>query len=1104
MATPNPDDLLRTTDHVPTRSRETPPGALTTDARSFPVSSVTATFQKKPAESCDGSALHRSEPPASIPGYEIESVLGRGGMGVVYKARHLNLKRTVALKMVLAGGHAGPRELARFRIEAEAVARLQHPNIVQIHEVGEADGHPFCALEFVEGGNLATKLGRKPMPARDAARLVESLARAMQLAHSRNVVHRDLKPANILLTADGTPKITDFGLARQLDSDSGETQAGAVVGTPSYMAPEQASGQTHEAGPAADVYALGAILYDCLAGRPAFKGKTVVETLDQVRTREPAPPSRHQAGVPLDLDTICLKCLRKEPEQRYASAAELADELVRYQQGKPIQARPVGRIERSFKWVKRNPVVTALAAAVVLALAAGATVSTLKYLDAEQQKGIAEGKEKTANEEAAKAERAADYLVGIFELADANGRRGTMTARQILDDAEKNIPQEFQDQPELRDQLLQKIGAVYDKITAGAPLAMILEASGAVQLHSTRNPNQRATPQALLYTGDRLTLAADAQVRLIVLSDWHKERLRPGAEATIRRKGCEPADAVAERDRDPLMTFVRLPRGTFYMGWGSKPDNKAMITKGDKTEIREDFEIAVHDVTQGQWEAVMGGNPSHFSRFGPGRHDVQNISDEELKLLPVECVCWTDAQTFIRKLNQLEHGRGYLYRLPTQAEWEYACRGGASSEEECSYHFYVDKPTNDLSSDRANINGEVPFGDAPSGASTERTTRVGAYPPNKLGLCDMHGNVFQWCSDLVPYSPDRMARGGCWGLGGPYCQAGYGLRFSPSDRSNIFGFRLVRVPVPEGPPFGLWWLSTSRLSAEAIRQYQDGLHRISMNFTRHMELGDALVKRNDPEGAVREFREALRIDPDNAGAHRSLAHVLEAKDIDGAVREYREALRIDPNDALLHVILGNILRDKKDVPAAVHEYAEAQRIDPRSDLAHWCMGNILYDDKNDIEGAVREYTEVVRLNPGHVSANNRLAWLSATAADPALRDPKKALACARKAVELEPKNGEFRNTLGAAYYCNGEWREAVSELDQTLKLRPDGFNGTSYFFLAMAHWQLGEKDQARAWYEKGVQQAEKNAPNDSATLQRVRAEAASVIGVEASGPKDKN
>lgn len=205
-----------------------------------------------------------------VPGYEIECEQGRGGMGIVYKARDLSLNRTVAIKMMLNGSHAGLHEKARFRDEAEAVARLQHPNIVQIYEVGEADGHPYCALEYVEGSTLAKKLDGKPMPSREAAILIETLARAMFLAHGRNIVHRDLKPANILLSADGTPKISDFGLARRMDRDNGDTLAGVLVGTPSYMAPCQASGHAHEAGPAADIYSLGAILYDCLTGRPPF------------------------------------------------------------------------------------------------------------------------------------------------------------------------------------------------------------------------------------------------------------------------------------------------------------------------------------------------------------------------------------------------------------------------------------------------------------------------------------------------------------------------------------------------------------------------------------------------------------------------------------------------------------------------------------------------------------------------------------------------------------------------------------------------------------------------------------------------------------------
>ncbi|MGO9917349.1 MAG: WD40 repeat domain-containing serine/threonine-protein kinase, partial [Isosphaeraceae bacterium] len=340
---------------------------------------------------------------------------------------------------VLAGGHAGPRELARFRIEAEAVARLQHPNIVQIHEVGEAGGRPYCALEFVEGGNLAGKIDGKPMPAREAARLVEALARAMQLAHSRNAVHRDLKPANILLTADGTPKITDFGLARQLDSDSGETQAGAVMGTPSYIAPEQASGHAHEARPAADIYALGAILYACLAGRPPFQGTTVVETLDQVRTQEPVAPSRWQASVPLDLETICLKCLRKEPEKRYASTAELADDLVRYQEGEPIRARPVGHLERGVKWVKRNPGVAGAALAVVLALLIGIGLSTWQAARARAAELRADVRRQEAEREKERADLSQQQSRRLLYASDMNLAQQSLKlnnlgrARRLLD-----------------------------------------------------------------------------------------------------------------------------------------------------------------------------------------------------------------------------------------------------------------------------------------------------------------------------------------------------------------------------------------------------------------------------------------------------------------------------------------------------------------------------------------------------------------------------------------------------------------------------------------------------------------------------------------------
>ncbi len=327
-------------------------------------------------------------PAPALPGYEILGVLGRGGMGVVYQARQVKLDRLVAVKMILAGGHAGAEEVARFRSEAQAVARLRHPNVVQIHEVGEADGHPFFALEFVEAGTLAGRIREAPLPARAAAQLVETLARAMHHAHGQGIVHRDLKPSNVLLAADGTPKITDFGLAKHIDADAGRTPTGAILGTPGYMAPEQAAGKTQELGPAVDTYALGAILYELVTGRPPFRAETPLDTVLLVLHEEPVAPRFLQPKLPHDLETICLKCLEKEPARRYATAEALADDLRRFLDQEPIRARPTSRLERLGKWARRKPAAAALAGVSLLAaLAVLASVALYARYEA-QQAGI--------------------------------------------------------------------------------------------------------------------------------------------------------------------------------------------------------------------------------------------------------------------------------------------------------------------------------------------------------------------------------------------------------------------------------------------------------------------------------------------------------------------------------------------------------------------------------------------------------------------------------------------------------------------------------------------------------------------------------------------
>jgi WD40 repeat protein len=366
--------------------------------------------------------------PALVPGYDLLEELGRGGMGVVYRARQVGLGRVVALKMILGGGHAGSAERARFQTEAEAAARLQHANIVQVFEVGQTEAGPFLALEFVPGGSLAQRLAAGPLPSRHAAVLIDLLARAVQHAHERGIVHRDLKPANVLLAsgavsapqesappgADATglacPKITDFGLARRLDVESGQTVTGAVMGTPCYMAPEQASGHARAAGPLADVYALGAILYECLTGRPPFVGPTAYATLEQVCTQEPVPPARLQPAVPRDLETVCLKCLDKVPTRRYGSAADLADDLKRFLDGEPIVARPVGPLERAVKWARRRPAIAGLLALVLAVTLAGLGLVLWQWQRAESARHdalAAAGAEAHAKDEALTALREA-------------------------------------------------------------------------------------------------------------------------------------------------------------------------------------------------------------------------------------------------------------------------------------------------------------------------------------------------------------------------------------------------------------------------------------------------------------------------------------------------------------------------------------------------------------------------------------------------------------------------------------------------------------------------------------------------------------------------
>jgi WD40 repeat protein len=443
--------MADSTDPVPDQPRPAPARegeatSLHLPAPAGPLSEEGTTVyhrRPRPATETAGPAAEPAQADLSSFGdYEALHPLARGGMGLVYRARHKQLRRSVALKMILAGRLASDEDVERFHREAQAAAQLDHPGIVPIYEVGTHQGQHFYAMGLVEGGSLEALVREGPLPPRRAAALVEQVAEALDYAHGKGIVHRDLKPGNVLLDQDGRPRVTDFGLARQVLADSRLTVSGQVLGTPSYMPPEQAAGRA-DVGPAADVYALGALLYCLLTGRPPFQAATPVETLRQVLDHDPVAPRQLNAAVDRDLETVCLKCLQKEPARRYPSARALAEDLGRFRRGEPIHARPVGRLERLGRWCRRYPAVAALLAALFAVLTVGLALVSWQWGEAVAQRHRAE--EKTADEARArvKAQRAAASLLlerGLALCQQAEYDRGALWMVRGLELAPDEAP----------------------------------------------------------------------------------------------------------------------------------------------------------------------------------------------------------------------------------------------------------------------------------------------------------------------------------------------------------------------------------------------------------------------------------------------------------------------------------------------------------------------------------------------------------------------------------------------------------------------------------------------------------------------------------------
>ncbi|MFO0957028.1 MAG: tetratricopeptide repeat protein [Isosphaeraceae bacterium] len=408
----------------------------------------------------DEVRAHSPKETVIIGDYEVLGMLGMGGMGIVHSARQISLDRPVALKMIRQGVAIGEHELRRFRNEAMAVAQLDHPGIVPIYEVGECEGRPFFSMKRVDGGSLNQRLDPYIREPRAAASLMVAIAEAVHHAHVRGILHRDLKPSNILIEKDGRPIVTDFGLAKRIEGDAEQTQHGAILGTPEYMSPEQASGDPASVTTASDVYGLGAVLYATLVGKAPFRESTILETLEAVRSRTPVPPRKRNPGVPRDLETICLKCLEKKPKLRYPTAQALADDLRNWLEGRPISARPAGRAERLAMWCRRNPAVAGLAAALAVAVVGGSAGIVSNGLEVRRQRDLLVVSDRE-REEQLRISLAINDLVtnGLLNFAYPTNR--DLTVVELLDRIAPTIEETYRGQPELEGPVRQVIGDAY-------------------------------------------------------------------------------------------------------------------------------------------------------------------------------------------------------------------------------------------------------------------------------------------------------------------------------------------------------------------------------------------------------------------------------------------------------------------------------------------------------------------------------------------------------------------------------------------------------------------------------------------------------------------
>ncbi len=982
-------------------------------------------FPSDKLDASDGRSETNGYPP-QVDGYDIVGRLGRGGMGIVYRARQHGLDRLVALKMLRGGGHADPESLARFRIEVRAVARLRHPNVVQVFDVGESGGLPFVSLELLEGGSLEARNGGNPQPEDGSATLVATLARAIASAHDLGIVHRDLKPANVLFSRDGVPKITDFGLAKRLDEDDGQTQSGQVMGSPSFMAPEQARGEARDVGPGADIYSLGAILYEMLTGRPPFKGGSPLETLNQVIRIDPVAPSKLRPGLSRDLETICLKCLGKERSQRYLTANALADDLDRFLEGLPIEARRVRAVERAWKWSKREPAAASLALIVVAAVAAS-TFFGLRAVETSRNQ-VNQLRSEGSNALVLAASATNDRRWGDGRetlnrfLRDASGKPSLADLRRQAEGMLDRIQADEVAQKDLAEARSNLANFKRQARLAQLGDARWLQTSG--RLDGDPRPVRQAAERALALAGrwERDSTGRPSAWRAADPSPWPSEAERSEVDLACLELILIFAEATGDAapGEDPRAR-LRLALEFLDRSFGRRPATKAgLLLHARLSDHLGDPSAAAEDRRRA--EALVANDA--LDRMASGR-ERQLQGDWTRAIVEYEASLRLDAGQFRAQLAlavcELRAGR------PEEA------RAGLS---DCLKR----EPG---SIDLLLLRG-VAAGEAAGGRlDRARASRDPDASPEADRLFEAAEADFKAVEDSHPSDRDRL----------PLLM----------DR-GIVRIRANRI-------------------AEAEADFAGAVHLDPECLGARVNWGQALQRLGRADEAIVQFTRAIAIDPNRAALYRAraLARLERGAALDQAVREEAildlgEAIRLGrsgPSDiavdlarrARLHHLAGRFdaaLADSDEAMGIRPDQADAAlvRVQALLELKRygevveacdaalvrrpnvadfWELRGVARSFRRQYLDAVGDFTQALTLSPDRLSARTQRGWAYLVS-----DASKLALADFDAAIKQAPEGAEAYAGRGFALALAGQYRSAADDAEESLRKSHQGDARTVY------------------------------------------------------------